>query len=98
MGVTNVRKAEGLKRRFSKPVYGYTAAGRDTSGYLHQPVFLTVASDRVRISFGEAVGGMETHHLAVSMSHVDALELVSLISKLMDEHKAKQSTATKSMN
>ena len=60
--------------------------------------FLTVASDRVRISFGEAVGGMETHHLAVNMSHVDALELASLISKLMDEHKAKQSTATKSMN
>jgi len=51
--------------------------------------FVSVMDDRVRVSFGEVIGGYETHHLAVTLTHTDATELTALLKRLMDEHSAK---------
>ena len=57
--------------------------------------WITVASDRVRISFGEVVNSDECHHVAVAMTRADAADLAAKLLELIEEHQAKEAAAKK---
>jgi hypothetical protein len=52
--------------------------------------FWVTASDRVRLSFGEAGPAGDVYHQAVSLSRADALELAGTLARLLVEAQAQK--------